>query len=600
MKIGTVGFLVMSALSVQAAVNVEASANASATQGPQPAFTNAHVRNGVLVPGDNYAGNLGMVIEAGPLGVGVTNATTTVRQDGFSGPETYRSDASASTNLRTGILSARVASTGNTPGGPVDTTGIADARMTERLTFVNTTGGALTLPMSLKVNGTIVPSGPPGIGGQSVVSFLTFTGAAVSPNPLGLVGAPAGFDSLRYFYSNGGPLIDGTWGNYLNPNPVWTVTGNGLNQTMQATLVFLPGITIVDFNNISLNVDCREAPTSCDFTATFAFGILPNGLSFTSESGAFLVLPDTTPPVIASNVSPAPNGAGWNNSPAAVSWNVTDPESPITMQNGCGTSVQSADTAGANSTCSATSTGGTSTKTVTVMLDQTAPTITSSQNPPPVGGSNTTPVTVSFNCADSLSGVASCTAPVQVTTPGVHNITGTAVDAAGNRAAITHTVTILACDASYAISPMSQNFSSAGGTGSVNVSALTGCPWTAMSNASWASITMGSNGTGNGVVNYSVAANAGATRSGTLTIATKTFTINQDGVATQPPADLVITKLGLPLIPTGHKAIYLVSVANLGPGTASNVVITDPLPSGTTFVRAVSGAASCTRTSSGV
>jgi uncharacterized repeat protein (TIGR01451 family) len=111
---------------------------------------------------------------------------------------------------------------------------------------------------------------------------------------------------------------------------------------------------------------------------------------------------------------------------------------------------------------------------------------------------------------------------------------------------------------------------------------------------------MGSNGTGNGVVNYSVAANAGATRSGTLTIATKTFTINQDGVATQPPADLVITKLGLPLIPTGHKAIYLVSVANLGPGTASNVVITDPLPSGTTFVRAVSGAASCTRTSSGV
>src|SRR5205085_336059 len=40
-------------------------------------------------------------------------------------------------------------------------------------------------------------------------------------------------------------------------------------------------------------------------------------------------------------------------------------------------------------------------------------------------------------------------------------------------------------------------------------------------------ITSGGSGSGNGTVGYSVAANSGAARTGTLTIATKTFTVNQ-------------------------------------------------------------------------
>jgi hypothetical protein len=79
----------------------------------------------------------------------------------------------------------------------------------------------------------------------------------------------------------------------------------------------------------------------------------------------------------------------------------------------------------------------------------------------------------------------------------------------------------------YSITPSAQNFSAAGNTSSVNVTATTGCAWTAVSNDNWLTITSGSNGTGNGPVNYSVAANTGPARTGTLTVAGQTVTVTQ-------------------------------------------------------------------------
>ena len=60
--------------------------------------------------------------------------------------------------------------------------------------------------------------------------------------------------------------------------------------------------------------------------------------------------------------------------------------------------------------------------------------------------------------------------------------------------------------------------------------AATGCAWTAKSNAAWITVASGASGSGNGSVGYSVAANTGAARSGTLTVSGQTFTINQSGV----------------------------------------------------------------------
>jgi hypothetical protein len=79
----------------------------------------------------------------------------------------------------------------------------------------------------------------------------------------------------------------------------------------------------------------------------------------------------------------------------------------------------------------------------------------------------------------------------------------------------------------FNITPTSQAIAASGANGVINVTAGVGCVWTAASNSNWINITSGVNGTGNGTVGFSVAANTGPARTGTLTIAGQTFTINQ-------------------------------------------------------------------------
>jgi len=85
----------------------------------------------------------------------------------------------------------------------------------------------------------------------------------------------------------------------------------------------------------------------------------------------------------------------------------------------------------------------------------------------------------------------------------------------------------------YALSPDHQDFALAGGNGSVDVITVASCDWTAVSNNSFIQITSGSSGSGNGTVTFTVDA-AGANRTGTMTVAGKTFTVNQAGVFVAP------------------------------------------------------------------
>lgn len=85
-----------------------------------------------------------------------------------------------------------------------------------------------------------------------------------------------------------------------------------------------------------------------------------------------------------------------------------------------------------------------------------------------------------------------------------------------------------ASNCTYSISSANASFTSSGGSGSVSVSSQNGCTWTTTNNASsWVTITGGASGTGGGTVSYTVAANTGAQRTGTIIIADKTFTITQ-------------------------------------------------------------------------
>jgi hypothetical protein len=80
----------------------------------------------------------------------------------------------------------------------------------------------------------------------------------------------------------------------------------------------------------------------------------------------------------------------------------------------------------------------------------------------------------------------------------------------------------------FSLSPSSQSFDAAGGTGNVSVQATSNCSWTATSNVTWISVVSGASGTGNGTVIFLVQANTtGQARTGSLSIAGQTFIVNQ-------------------------------------------------------------------------
>jgi HYR domain/PKD domain len=87
----------------------------------------------------------------------------------------------------------------------------------------------------------------------------------------------------------------------------------------------------------------------------------------------------------------------------------------------------------------------------------------------------------------------------------------------------------------YVLSPTEQTFQLGGGTGSVTVTAQAICGWTAASNDSFIHVTSGALGTGNGAVGYSVDANSGGPRIGSMTIAGQTFTVTQEAGAVSLP-----------------------------------------------------------------
>jgi hypothetical protein len=92
---------------------------------------------------------------------------------------------------------------------------------------------------------------------------------------------------------------------------------------------------------------------------------------------------------------------------------------------------------------------------------------------------------------------------------------------------------ITACN--YSLSIASQSFDAGGGSGSFSVGTSGGCSWAAAANAGWIAITSGASGSNNGTVSYSVAINANSgSRTGTITVQGRTFTVFEDGAGSLP------------------------------------------------------------------
>jgi hypothetical protein len=93
----------------------------------------------------------------------------------------------------------------------------------------------------------------------------------------------------------------------------------------------------------------------------------------------------------------------------------------------------------------------------------------------------------------------------------------------------TLTVRQEAAPCTFAFSTASQTYDAAGGYGAVGIAARSTCGWTAAASSvgGWLSITDRGAGTGNGVVNFSVAVNSGPERTGSLTVGDQTFWVIQ-------------------------------------------------------------------------
>ena len=99
---------------------------------------------------------------------------------------------------------------------------------------------------------------------------------------------------------------------------------------------------------------------------------------------------------------------------------------------------------------------------------------------------------------------------------------------------------------SYSVSNPTTPVYGTGGVGSVSVTTASTCAWTASSDSNWLTIIAGANGTGNGAVAYSIAANSGPdARTANLTVAGQTFPISETSATctysvgfatTNPPA----------------------------------------------------------------
>jgi Beta-galactosidase len=83
----------------------------------------------------------------------------------------------------------------------------------------------------------------------------------------------------------------------------------------------------------------------------------------------------------------------------------------------------------------------------------------------------------------------------------------------------------------YALSVSGEGFSSAGGTGTINIATGAGCPWTIGTPAPGITITSPASGTGPGTVTFQVAANSGGDLSNSFTIAEQTFTVEQEAAS---------------------------------------------------------------------
>lgn len=181
--------------------------------------------------------------------------------------------------------------------------------------------------------------------------------------------------------------------------------------------------------------------TTFDLQAGDVYGFRIQGSTkdATPQVGGVLVLkvlPDATAPTIIPQVSGTAGQGGYYTSDVKLAWSVEDPETPAAPRTGCDATTVTADTDGQTFTCSATSPGGTTTKSVTIKRDATAPQLTVPQTvTKEITGTERAAVDYEAGATDTLDPMPALTcspASGSVFPDGMTSVSCTAADAAGN------------------------------------------------------------------------------------------------------------------------------------------------------------------------
>ncbi len=132
----------------------------------------------------------------------------------------------------------------------------------------------------------------------------------------------------------------------------------------------------------------------------------------------------------------------------------------------------------------------------------------------------------------------------------------------------------------YALEPDQSSFGNDGGSRTFTVSAPAQCAWTAVSDASWLVVSAGGQGTGNGTVSYTVAANSDISdRVAQITVADRKFTVRQGGNVAACQYSVAPVEFS-PCMPAGSVTAMLTTQASC-PWTADPDMSWLSVPSGT-------------------
>ena len=241
---------------------------------------------------------------------------------------------------------------------------------------------------------------------------LAFVALLMAGTTLARAGTFTAFGPQNYTRQNGAPVTVTNTFSVQNLNTPYTlkVFNGGLHddttELVSSGFVMVNGVQVVGPSNFNQNVTEISVPVTLQRSNTISVQVRgkPGGLLTVEIVGT-----DNDPPLIHATVSPAPNSAGWNNTPVTVTFACSDATSGIAN---C-PPPQVITSEGANQIVSGTATdvaGNSATTSVKVNLDKTGPQLNITS---PASGStinlSTTTISVTGSGSDQLSGLADIT-----------------------------------------------------------------------------------------------------------------------------------------------------------------------------------------------